>query len=268
MEISVVTIVDRFVGAIVFATSCAVLFWRLDEGISQEAKSSLSNWLNNLKTKQIRPNAIEIFQYMIDKVFGESHFSIQCFARSSVVSIAFAIVVYILLTLNFGYTPSLFAAAHKYSDFWVLFAITMTWNILADYFALLKSRIMVYYMSRKKWIISVILLFFCDLLLTVIIFAVVFQIVLQAIPQILLGAGYVIVYDRDPIYGFYFYEAPESTLALFITTFFTSIWALIYAVSLLSLRILGTLKKATQFFAMVITNINSPCASNRSECCG
>lgn len=56
-----------------------------------------------------------------------------------------------------------------------------------------------------------------------------------------------IVYDRDPIYGFYFYEAPESTLALFITTFFTSIWALIYAVSLLSLRILGTLKKALNF---------------------
>lgn len=98
-------------------------------------------------------------------------------------------------------------------------------------------------MSKKRRLISVISLHICDIVSTIIIFAIIFQIALQSVPQILLGAGLGYYYERDAAYNFYFGEAPEATLALFITTFFTSVWALMYALSLLTLRVIGHLKK-------------------------
>jgi hypothetical protein len=115
---------------------------------SQRAKDALSRWLVSFdvqKAKALPDGAQEVFE----KIFGERHFTLKCFVRSAVFSlaaIAFITIVCLLIDLD----PSeIFPESRSWYP-WIVLALIVTWNIVFDYIGLFKTRLILRLLLRLR----------------------------------------------------------------------------------------------------------------------
>jgi hypothetical protein len=117
------------------------------ERASQRAKDALSKWLLTFgvqKAKALPDGTQELFE----KIFGERHFSLKCFARSTTFSLGAIAFVGMLCVLI---RPSVLV--DWFHDWWtahvlmIWIAVWLPLSIIIDYISLFKTRVILRVMS-------------------------------------------------------------------------------------------------------------------------
>jgi hypothetical protein len=122
---------------------------------SQRAKDALSDWLLTFdvkKTKALPDGTQELFE----RIFGERHFTLKCFVRSTIFSVGAMVFLGIVVLLIYpeafsemsdalwhGWDPS-----HPWLGSWLSFPVWLPWSILIDYVSLFKTKVILQILSR------------------------------------------------------------------------------------------------------------------------
>jgi TIR domain len=115
----------------------AFLLFRLAEhDLSPHMKALARRWLLP-QEGQFRVNTAEAFNYIFEAVFGRTHFSAECFVRSTLISTAFLAIIILISILIFGDTVH-----HTPSSIINGFLFGFIVNPIGDYVALLKTRLL------------------------------------------------------------------------------------------------------------------------------
>ena len=129
---------------------------------SQRLKDALSKWLLTFDVKKagVLPDGT---QELFEKIFGERHFSVKCFVRSAVFSVgamAFvALLVFLMYPKEFfkmvreflWVDPEKMAESYQplYGT-WLWFALWVPWSVLVDYVSLLKTRLILRFLTQIR----------------------------------------------------------------------------------------------------------------------
>lgn len=185
--------------------------------LSGDSKEHIAFWMAGLYEKDWAKHYYTIFKM----VFGDKHFSLRCLLSSGIASILIVYMVYFLLNDILGVLGSRTAEPIDLFDTIVLGAIL---NIVPDYLSLLKSRLIIIRLGRTPRLALQIGLLFTDFAISAVI----------GVLSILL---YIAVTGGQAI-------APLEIAALFseysiffYSTFATSIWSLLYFLSVFIMRI-------------------------------
>jgi len=219
----------------------AFLLFRLAEhDLSPHMKALAARWLLP-KTNQFRVGTAEAFNYLFEAVFGRTHFSAECFVKSTLISTAFLTIIVVIAILIFGdqvhHTPSTVIG---------VFLFGFTVNVVGDYLALLKTRLL---LRRYKAGVNIMLILLMDVVGVIVIFAAVLTLAILVIYGLLFIAGtqdfpswrgYLGAAGRDvmevllqPFIDFLGYHLPIKRFPLpdkimmyssFLTMFMTSLW--------------------------------------------
>ena len=218
------------------------LFWKADDAFSKEFKEDVSLCLQCLDVKSSLQHWPGHFVALFDWWFGAKHLTWRCFWRSSVASLlSVALLTFIWRMLR----PSEWDRVIGDIGFWLLIAFTalgaVIYNLLADYISLIETRYIIGRMSTGKSCTALLFFMVLDVVLTVAIFLFCF---------LLFGTLFVMFQSLSSI-GIYdaikrlFVDAPETltfsgdnqNLAIyFYSTFFTSVWIWLYAISQVLIR--------------------------------
>lgn len=120
-----------------------VLFAKIDEHLSSEAKQRFTEYLLKINLGELTPTWPETARLLIDKLFGERPFSVR-FILTSIAATILASVLMILIWYTLR--PDQFVKyAHNnwdtwYGQIWRLIAISLVYWSIPDYVALLKTR--------------------------------------------------------------------------------------------------------------------------------
>ena len=225
------------------------LFEKAEKAVSGEARTRVSQWLLNLEPAASIRTWPESFARVFDQIFGSRHFSVRCFYRSSLASLAAVAVITLLIM---ALLPSL--AIIQPGDGFILrpylgqIGLLVMINLLADYLSLLETRHVIRWMkARSTWLVVVGVLIF-DLVATTLIWSTFavgsFDFLLQFLatsegwdwisPAVMAGA-----------------LAQRIFLVLFLSTFFTSVWLWLYAGSVLLSRLLLRMNDGVGFLLRV-----------------
>lgn len=245
-----------------------VVFSRSEKVASPDAKNAITRWLKNVRVGGTLENWPSTFASVFDSIFGKKHLSWRCFWRSCVASlIAVLVMTFIWAALrplharsqmeNFMDDPRLIV-------FYVVsFAVL---NLLPDYVSLLESRYILRRMSAVQHspgrILSLLAL---DVVLTVSIFFAALFLFLFIV------AYYLLLFESEEMdvqaaamalemyalsiaeileHGV-FLSNPGGSLSLgifFYTTFFTSVWIWLYALS-------GLVVKVGEYFGITVSRL-------------
>jgi len=232
-----------------------VLFSHSEKVASPDAKKAITRWLKNVKLEGTPTTWPSTFVDVFDSIFGKKHLSWHCFWRSCVASLIAVIVV----TSVWGVLrPKHFAGFFVdlrillFSDVLLFFyglALVLL-NLFPDYVSLLESRYIIRRMSAVQHspgrILSLLAL---DVVLTVSIF----------LAALFLFVSTVVYYfggTAEAVLGFYalaiddilshgvFLSSERGSLSwgiFFYSTFFTSVWVWLYALSGLVVKLAGYL---------------------------
>jgi hypothetical protein len=132
---------------------------------SQRAKDALSRWLLTFDVQKAKPlpdGTQELFQ----RIFGERHFSLKCFVRSSAFSLGAMVFVGILVFLidpeeALKMMKNIFVGhglCYRFPDHmscdqfydWIKFILWLPWSIVIDYISLFKTRIILAVLTRMR----------------------------------------------------------------------------------------------------------------------
>ena len=207
------------------------VFERAETVISTEGKAMLTGWLKNLGAGGKLSNWPQGFAEIFDSVFGRKHLSWRCFARSSIASF---ISVAVLTLIWLAFSP---ASARYHLRLWdmkELITLALILNVLPDYLSLLKARYVVRAMARKPTVGRITFLLILDFVACVAIYFAFFvafwwsYVVWYRSPTVFLGDL------QDFVAVSLSFRTPVSSL--FFATFFTSVWAWLYALSVALVR--------------------------------
>ncbi len=222
------------------------LFSFAEEVTKSEVKSAVTKWLLNINVEGSFSNWPGQFAGIFDGVFGKRHISFRCFWRSCIASISSVVIVLLVVK---GVRSDL-----GYRDLYPLaflpFLIIIL-NFIPDYISLLETRLLIRWLSKKYSTFRIFISLVFDFLITTIIWAIWF---------FSLGTFYLCLYFKEPnmlfvsffaglffrLLPFLFYNPyvaykPEHiiVLALFYSTFFTSVWVWLYVFSGLVVKALN-----------------------------
>lgn len=211
------------------------LFARIETVISPEARTAVSRWLRNLDLAGALPNWPAAFAVVFDRVFGERHFSWRCFSRSCVASYAGVLIV----TLIWGVLrPTQFTAFFEDADTSYLFLFplfTGILNVVPDYCSLLETRYVIRWMSRERSVVRILGFLAIDFAFTLAIASGAWFLMYMGFSFFVGGP------DLDVEYMFIVWKeglilsagsSEDITLGIFLySTFFTSVWVWLYALS-------------------------------------
>ena len=236
-----------------------VLFSLSEKAASPDAKNAITRWLKNVKLEGTPTTWPSTFASVFDSIFGKKHFSWRCFRRSCVASlIAVLVMTFIwaaLRPLHARHQMENFVS--KPGEFLVVVIVFAGLNLLPDYVSLLESRYILRRMSAVQHSTGRILsLLVLDVVLTVSIFFA---------ALLLLGFGFNYPFGKSAanileLYGEgvaeilnhgVFLSSPGGSLSLgifFYTTFFTSVWVWLYAIS-------GLVVKVGEYFGITVSPI-------------
>jgi hypothetical protein len=219
----------------------AFLLFRLAEhDLSPHMKALAARWLLP-KTNQFRVGTAEAFNYLFEAVFGRTHFSAECFVKSTLISTAFLAIILVIAMMIFGdqvhHTPSTVIG---------VFLFGFTVNVVGDYLALLKTRLL---LRSYKAGVNIVFILLVDVIGIIVIFAGVLTLAVLVIYGLLFIAGtqdfpswrgYLGAVGRDvmevlgqPVVDFLGYHLPIKRFPLpdkimmyssFLTMFMTSLW--------------------------------------------
>ena len=244
------------------------LFSFAEKVAKPEVKRAIANWLQNLQIGVPLSNWPAQFAAMFDGIFGEHHFSWRCFWRSCVTSILSLVVIIIIL-------KSLRSeSAHKENIGLVgAFLLWGSFNLIPDYFSLLESRYIIYWMSKKYSISRVLTLLVLDFITTIIIWHTWFSthmiIVMSLYKKKLapeLGLFWIKSFWEALSWLFFGTINQKDTFELFATaqfysTFFTSVWIWLYVCSGLVVKLLNKIGVGLNLFKGILNIEKHPIRS-------
>lgn len=224
-----------------------ILFSRAETVASPEAKTAITSWLKNVKPEGTLSNWRSTFASVFDSIFGKKHLSRRCFRRSCVASVISVVTLMILwATMRPQQIWSYLDDPHFWThNFGVLFA-TLWLNFLPDYFSLLETRYAIGLMQRAHSWARIVLILIADLIATTLI---AFSAFLAFLGFWYMMAGHEPDYLRWLVYDFVshgiFLDATNYRGVpfgvWFYSTFFTSVWVWLYAISGLVVKLAGYL---------------------------
>jgi hypothetical protein len=232
------------------------LFEQAEKALGEESRLKVVHWLGEVRFQASLESIPDQFAVLFDRVFGERHFSVKCFARSSVASTVVVMAMAIVVLGWTGtpyYVPTLFQA-------WLIIAL----NVIPDFVSLLETRWALRWMDSTGRVVVVLLL---DVVVTAAISAFAFLAlnfgiaVIQGSPVIdalPLGRALTMVWTQPTTFV---WAASGQTLdtigpeigpaVYFWSAFFTSIWLWLYAASVLLSRLLLRMNKGVGFLLKV-----------------
>lgn len=241
------------------------LFWKADGALSRSAKESLTKLLLGVRV----PTAFswpQIFASMFDRIFGARHFSIRCILATAVASVFWVLVLTVVWALL---RPGEF---ERWSHYGWLTALGLgIWiqgmgaNVLPDYLSLLETRWIIERMKRAATPQSIMLWLIVDLLASGTIFFIAYFLwvlisvplgifpISEVLPAILdsprILTDKLLPLHADPQYMFGLGAAPGI---FFYSTFFTSFWVWLYAISQMAVRFAGRSQPGLKFLQWVL----------------
>lgn len=227
-----------------------LLFSRSEKVASPDAKKAITHWLKNVKLEGTPTTWPSTFANVFDSIFGKKHLSWRCFWRSCVASlIAVIVVTSIWGVLRPEHLASYLVGLQDWlgDDMLVGLLAFVILNLFPDYISLLESRYIIRRMSTAQHspgrILSLLVL---DVVLTVSIFFAAL-LPLAFIGAYAFGVSALEVYTKvmaEILEHGVFLSSEYDSLSFgifFYTTFFTSVWVWLYAISGLVIQLAGYL---------------------------
>jgi len=216
------------------------LFDRAEVLASQETKAAVAKWID--KWDPSTPsNWPYTFAAIFDRVFGEQHLTLKCLWRSSLASVIAVVTLLLLFVAGNGVDPLLDTPLE-----WLLMLMFMVPNIMADYFSLLETRIVIKWMARSRSVVKQSALLVGDLVATALIFTLPWTYFFAS--SALLDPNLAVA---EPATEFWLGYLPGMVLSFplregaswegvfFYSTFFTSAWIWLFLISGLIVRVAG-----------------------------
>jgi hypothetical protein len=224
---------------------------KAENALSENARQRVVRWLQEADYTAALKSMPAQFVTMFDRVFGERHWSMKCFLRSCVASVCSVTLAYALCrSLGFTLAGEVAANLTPATAAALLFA-ALTFNAIPDYLSLLETRWLLGVAQRRlrtSWILG------ADILMTSVIFAVFTLAVLLVLTfTVFKGAG---VGDQSDAYfaGMFLglvISDPVVPIAVLASTFFTSVWLWLYALSVPFSRLLLRMNSGLGFLLKV-----------------
>ncbi len=239
------------------------LFDRAETVATGDARDAVSRWLHNLDLTRSLPNWPAAFAALFDYVFGKRHFSRGCFYRSCIASLVSVVLVTLVWV---ALRPEEFSA---FIQSWTLATLSfgvlvvMFINFIPDYFSLLESRYVIQWVAAKATTIRIVVSLVIDFAATLVIFFVAVAIFIAVMELIRPAVRPHIAWDMNQwsavagtIRDFFSISLrqwkdfvslhsvmegmPAAGIALY-STFFTSVWVWLYALSGSGVKLLNYL---------------------------
>ena len=214
------------------------LFERAETVASDEARTAVSRWMKNLDPAGTLATWPETFAAVFDRVFGERHLSWKCFLRSCIASIVAVIIVTLLWA---GLRPGEFTAFLQGEEIAFMLFIILLFagiiNLIPDYLSLLESRYVIRWMIDKQSQVPTFAFLAIDFVATGAIGLIAHFVFLVLTPWGFSAAEFFSIFQEhvlplsasvsgEPAGGIWFYS-----------TFFTSVWVWLYALSGLTVKL-------------------------------
>lgn len=255
---------DWLLGLGVFGTGLAIfvgvnaLFFKADDFFSKEFKDDVALRLLCLESPDAKSSWPDFFVQLFDKIFSKQpkpgevlpewrrHLSERCFWRSCAASIFAVIAVTVVRTSLLEHLPS-FSEMFSYALIAGVFSLFI--NLFPDYLSLLETRYLLRFMEMNPSVVTLALLLFADTVFTVVIFVVVGLSVMAWIePGAFLPTFLEMLSDWKQIMWIEEDRHPLRRSSLqglfFYSTFFTSAWLWLFALSQLFFRAASQLDSA------------------------
>lgn len=212
-------------------------FEKIQDNLTDASKETIANWLLELKipSPPKERNWSNTFIKLFDQTFGKKHFTIKCFIRSSYISILSGIFIF-MIWVSMRPDEVRFID-FDYFSFGMLLFMHFTMNLVPDYLSLLETRYLIFFMGRFDSVIMNFTLILVDLLITGLIPFIMFFI-FTFIMGVMLP---VLLKTVTPIYfeqiltlsngATISYLGWPSWQISFYTSYFTSVWVLLYGLS-------------------------------------
>jgi len=242
------------------------LFERVEKVTSPEAAS---RWLRNLDLTGAFSSWPATFAAAFDNIFGERHFTWRCFFRSCIASlIAVVIVTCIWGALHPDQFSAFFQTDEWYERIGALFILGATINFIPDYISLLETRYVIRRISDDPSIGRALVFLAIDVAATTAILL--GGIILVSIIGVFLTEGSVSVGEFIEAAQIGFPEllieeilplssdSPPSIGIFFYSTFFTSVWVWLYALSGAIVKLVTYLGVGVKYFKRFFDIDNQP----------
>ena len=224
-------------------------FDAIEKGLNKDTKETLSLHLMELNPESCVRDWPATFAEVFDRVFTKKHLSWACFWRSCVASFVSVVVIY--------------AGTIPFDPTWrdrivEAYFFTTLLNLLPDYISLLESRFAIRLMASKSSPFRVLSLLVLDAAATLAVFWFFIRVVLHPLSQAdwlwqyFKGPSFTYFGSKTPpelwffldprLFDIYSFDAPRYWFSLAISgvhlysTFFTSVWVWLYALSGLIVR--------------------------------
>ena len=207
------------------------LFKAADEVVADDKKKLFSDWIT--KARAMPFSRILPFFQLFNFVFSNKHFSLKCFTRSAVCSIAVTVVVGIVYyTINYPRIADF--------DLMVLFHLKDLWwfflffSIIPDFLLLLQTRLILKILAESQGFLKVVGLILLDVILTLGLLWAALAIAMTLLPIRVEEA-----FDMSFFKGWYVVSAdyfpngkvPFPYILFTLSALFTSIWLWLFVLS-------------------------------------
>ncbi len=216
-----------------------VLFSRGETILSHDVKVRMSN---SLKGESNMVGQVDTwpqqFRELFDLIFGPDHLTWNCFWRSSIASIISILIIFLIWMVS-GIDSSVIESIDMYFFLIMLLGAAVLLNFLQDYLSLLESRWIIDIMSETKSRLSWFGYILADGFLTGLIFIAFAGFLTGGIPSY--DPSTKTVTSTNLLNSLYlewsFPYIYEVYLILFSSTYFTSLWVWLYALSCFFVRL-------------------------------
>jgi len=246
-------------------TGIWTLFIYYGKSADQKTKRSASKWLKNLDISEGALNWSDSFAKLFDRIFTDKHFTWSCFLRSSVASIASVVLmalIYILLNYELlanqrwdVFIPYGFLVTSR-----AVFVCLFAFNLIPDYLSLLETRYIIKRMGLEQSFIRNLAFLVLDFAATFLIFVVVGVILITLVMLPITFFSSVLEFDfsgigeamksfpKFMIDSFHIKGDSEGFSVFLYSTFFTSVWVWLYAISGFLIKTLSHFNRGLRFF--------------------
>ena len=222
-----------------------MLFVMAEEVLPKNDRDYIAIWLMGADLPKDL-NWPSTFVALFDRVFTEKHLSWECFRRSSKASVV--TVVVIMLTVAAVDASIIENVAEGEAIIVVVLAFvifTLFFNLLPDYLSLYETRLVLSFMAKSDAGLRTLALLVFDLAATVLISFVVGFLVLGAG---IFSDAYSVKTVAEAFWGGLTFSGDLSLLGIFIySTFFTSVWLWLYALSGFLVKAIARSRKGLHF---------------------
>jgi len=152
----------------------------LEKAASSQVKSDLSLFIRTTSFSTAALRVPAKTQELFDSIFGKEHFSLKCVVRSALFSLCSLLVLYIIAVISSAeFTETLWyelSGAPYYRPFLVANMSWFFWSLVPDYFTLLKTRVVLRFLTEKKvGFVGLIVIVLIDSLISFTIFVIGFE---------------------------------------------------------------------------------------------